>query len=319
MTVSSTASPKSRPERPITRARKSPTLADLRAVVQKDRHREIGNWLARHWARPTAIYGTWLGVRIGLSAHMITIIAFTCGLMAAAAIGLGSTGGFASGVALGFLSFWLDRVDGQVARWNGTVSLDGVYLDYLMHYATNLALGFALGFGLARHDGLLAWCLAGFAIATGWTLLALHNDCRYKSFFKHVKASTHSYLIVGGAGGGPTPPLPWPASGLASISWPLYKSCEAHIILIVLGLLAVLAVVSPSLWILLWKAFVISQAILAPTLALLRIAKAIQTRSTETSFRAWFQHVEPEGVDGAEQSLVVSCAVVTDHSMSRST
>ena len=44
-----------------------PTLADLRATVQKQRHREIGNWLARRVARPTAVYGSWVAVRLGLS------------------------------------------------------------------------------------------------------------------------------------------------------------------------------------------------------------------------------------------------------------
>ena len=43
--------------------------------------------------------------------------------------------GSSSGVVLAHLAFWLDHVDGQVARWRGTASLDGVYLDYLMHHA----------------------------------------------------------------------------------------------------------------------------------------------------------------------------------------
>ena len=50
-----------------------PTLAALRATVQKERYREIGNWLARRIARPTAIYGTWLAIRLGLSAHQVTL------------------------------------------------------------------------------------------------------------------------------------------------------------------------------------------------------------------------------------------------------
>ncbi len=52
-----------------------PTIAELRARVQKDRHREIGNWLARRVARPTAVYGTWLAIRLGLTAHQVTAAA----------------------------------------------------------------------------------------------------------------------------------------------------------------------------------------------------------------------------------------------------
>ena len=56
--------------------RERPTLAELRMRAQKRKHREIGNFLARRYARPTAIYGTWLAVRLGLSAHQITLAAW---------------------------------------------------------------------------------------------------------------------------------------------------------------------------------------------------------------------------------------------------
>ena len=61
-----------------------PTLAQLRAVVQKQRHREIGNWLARRVARPSAVHGTWAAVRLGATAHQITSAALLVGLAGAA-------------------------------------------------------------------------------------------------------------------------------------------------------------------------------------------------------------------------------------------
>ena len=176
--------------------------------MQKDRHREIGNWLARKFARPTAVYGCWLAIRLGLSAHQVTLAALCTSLAAAVAIGTGDRAWFVVGVVLVHLGFWLDRVDGQVARWRGTVSLDGVYFDYLMHHAANLVLGFALGYGLAVRSGEMLWAIAGFAIAVGWTLLSLHNDCRYKAFFQRLKGSSASYRVDGGAGAGPSHPLP---------------------------------------------------------------------------------------------------------------
>lgn len=115
-----------------------PTVVELRACVQKDRHHEIGNWLVRRVARPSAIYGCWLAIRLGLSAHQVTLAALGSSLGAAVAIGTGDRNLFVVGVMLAQLGFWLDHVDGQVARWRETVSLDGVYLDYLMHHAANL-------------------------------------------------------------------------------------------------------------------------------------------------------------------------------------
>src|SRR5437763_8478794 len=98
-----------------------PSLAEIRVKAHKCRHREVGSWLARRVGRPSAVYGTWAAVRLGLSAHQVTLGALAAGIGASLAIGTGSRSGFVAGVALAHLAFWLDHVDGQVARWRGTV------------------------------------------------------------------------------------------------------------------------------------------------------------------------------------------------------
>lgn len=269
-----------------------PTLSELRAKVQKDRHREIGNWLARRWARPTAVYGTWLAVRLGLTANQITGAAMAASLAGAVAIGSGKPTGFVLGVFLSYLAFWLDRVDGQLARWRGTSCLEGVYLDYLMHHAANLALGFALGYGLAARTGNLHWAVAGFAIGIGWALLALHNDCRYKAFFQRLKRESRSFRVDGGAGGRPAPPPPWPRSGLGVLTWPAAKACESHVVLIALALLAISALGFPEAWEKLWRTGVVGMSILAPGLALGRIVRTARRGKVETEFDRWFRTLE---------------------------
>jgi hypothetical protein len=279
-----------------------PTVAELRAEVQKDRHRDIGNWLARRVARPTAVYGCWLAIRLGLSAHQVTVAALGSSLAAAVAIGTGQRSLFALGVVLVHLGFWLDHVDGQVARWRKTASLDGVYLDYLMHHAANLALGFALGYGLAARTGEMWWTIAGFAIAVGWALLSLHNDCRYKAFFQRLKSTTGSYRIDGGGGGRPQPPAPWPRRGRGAITWPAYKLCEVHIVLIGLAVLAVLAIASPAVWLALWRVGALFLAVLAPVLGIGRIARSVSRGTVETEFARWFQRDEAESMRQSAES-----------------
>ncbi len=269
-----------------------PTIAELRARVQKGRHREIGNVLARFWARPTAIYGTWLAVRWGLTANQVTAAALGANLVAAAAIGTGTRAGFVAGVALLYLGFWLDHVDGQVARWRDSASLDGVYLDYILHDATNLALGFSLGFGLLLNQGAISWTAAGFAIAAGWTLLALHNDCRYKAFFQRLKSTTQTYRVAGGSGGAPAPPAPWPQTGWGRAAWPVYKSCEPHVVILTLTLIAVFAVVSAWWWRILWIGYVVLMAGLAPLAAALRVARTVRGGAVESEFATWFQAMD---------------------------
>src|SRR5438132_10503274 len=105
-----------------------PTLAELRTRVFKHSApstphatppQEIGTWLARRVGRPLAVYGTWVAVRLGISAHQITIAAMLANVAAAVAIATGSRAGFVVGVAMAHLAYWLDHVDGQVARWGG--------------------------------------------------------------------------------------------------------------------------------------------------------------------------------------------------------
>jgi phosphatidylglycerophosphate synthase len=270
----------------------APTMADLRARVQKPRHREIGNWLARRVARPSAVYGTWLVVRLGLSANHVTAVAWVTSLASAAAIGWGTRAMFLVGVALAHLTFWLDHVDGQVARWRGTACLDGTYIDYLMHHAANLVTGFALGYGLATRTGDPRWTIAGMAIAGGWMMLSLHNDCRYKAFFQRLKASTASYRVDGGSGGRPGPPAPWPRRGLAAITWPAYKVCEPHVVLFGLTGLAAVAFIDRAAWLVLWRGGVLAMAIVSPSLALARIARAVRRGSVEDEFSRWFRPID---------------------------
>ncbi len=275
-----------------------PSIAELKARVQKDRHREIGNWLARRVARPTAVYGCWLAIRLGLSAHQVTLLALTSSLAAAFAIGTGHRLWFVIGVALAHLGFWLDHVDGQVARWRGTVSLDGVYLDYVMHHAANLTLGFALGYGLAVRFEDPRWAIAGFAIGLGWAGLSLHNDCRYKAFFQRLKSAAGSYRVDGGGGGRPQPPARWPRRGRAALTWPAFKACEIHVIALGLAGLAVAAIVSPTAWLLAWQMLVLLMAVLAPALAIGRTARSVAARTAESEFARWFRPLE-----GSEGSL----------------
>jgi hypothetical protein len=279
----------------IATGRRCPTLAELRGCAHKSHHREIGNWLARRVARPGAIYGTWLAVRLGLSAHQVTAMAWASSLASAVAIGWGTRLTFVAGVALAHLAFWLDHVDGQVARWRGTASLDGVYLDYLMHHSASLATGFALGYGLAARSGDPRWSIAGIAIAAGWTLLGLHNDCRYKAFFQRLKASTASYRVDGGSGGRPRPPAAWPRRGLAALTWPAYKACEPHVVLIGMTAMAIAAIGAPAAWIAAWRGAVLGMTVLAPALAIARIVRAMRRGAVEDEFARWFRAAGPTG------------------------
>ncbi len=266
-----------------------PTLADVRQRSHKKQHRVIGNWFARNVARPSAIYGTWVAIRLNLSANQVTLGALAAALGAAACMGSGTSQGFTGAVFLWHLAYWLDHVDGQVARWRGSANLDGVYLDYLLHHAWSLSQGFALGFGLTSLSGEPYWSIAGFTIGLGWALLALHNDCRYKAVFQRLKSTHRVFRVDGGSGGRPTRSASVPVRGLGMFTWLAAKACEIHVVLLTLTSLAVIGVLAPDAWIRLWKAYVVVMALGAPTLALGRIARSVNRRNVENEFERWFQ------------------------------
>lgn len=274
---------------PIDRER--PTLAALRGRVHKERYREIGNLMARRVARPSAVYGTWLAVRLGISAHQVTLGSLSLSIASGVLLATGSRSGFVLAVALAHAAFWLDHVDGQVARWRGTESLDGVYYDYMMHHLDALAVGFGLGFGLAVRTGGLYWTAAGFLIATGRLFLSIHNDCRYKAFFQRMKKETRSFRVDGGGGGEFAPaPAPGPPSrGIALVTWILLKACEPHVVLSTLSALALIAFINANLWILLLKMYVAAIAVLAPVLAAGRAYRTIRKGAVEREFDRWFK------------------------------
>ncbi len=275
----------------------SPSLAELRLRSQKQQHRVIGNWLARHVARPSAIYGTWLAVRLNLTANQITGAALLAAIGGAVALGVGTPSSFVLAVTLWHLAYWLDHVDGQVARWSGSASLDGVYLDYLLHHVWSLSQGFALGYGLAHQTGELAWTVAGFAIALGWGLLSLHNDCRYKAIFQRLKSERRSFRIDGGSGDRPAPAPPWPKRGLGMVTWPAAKLCEPHVVLLTLTILTPLAILLPTVWFITWQTYVIVMAVGSPTLALGRIVQSVRQQKVEGEFHRWFHPIISSPMD----------------------
>ncbi len=278
----------------MNRLYRRPSLAALRQAELQSDDARIGNWLARYFARPTAVYGTWLATRLGLSAHSVTLASLLTALFGVLLIGTGSPLGFLLGVYCQFLAFWLDRVDGQIARWTNTTSLSGVYFDYLMHHLVTLCLGFGLGYGLAVETGALYWNAAGAAAAIGWATLSFHHDTRYKAFFQPLKRATGAFLVKGGAGGRPTLPSPWPRQGLRRFTWPAYKSCEQHMVLTALGLIAVVGSVAPTTGVWLKALYLATMAVIAPILAMARISRAIRVCSAEEEFAAWFVPVVDE-------------------------
>ncbi|MEK6233328.1 MAG: hypothetical protein N2C14_01305 [Planctomycetales bacterium] len=276
-----------------------PTLRELESRCQKPRHRTTGTWPARFYARPVAARITWLILPWGISAHAVTAAALLAGFAASAAFAWGSVAGWLLGAGLLQLWYLLDHVDGQVARYRGTDSLDGVSLDYLMHHLINLAIPLGVGFGLFASQLEPLWLLAGVAWAMGLLTIGLCDDVRYKGFMKRLKiAETPLRVRLGHAARGPSRTVVRNPLRLAARI--ARKCAESHVWMNLLTVVAALQWLTGDAGLALGSLCVGTSALLTPSLAAALVIRSLASGQAEREFDQWYE--TPPADEQAEQT-----------------
>ncbi|HVA48004.1 MAG TPA: hypothetical protein VNH11_16665 [Pirellulales bacterium] len=264
------------------------TLAELERRCQKPDYRQSGNWMARRISRPAALHVTRVIAPSGVSAHAVTGLATAVALAAACCFGIGTIGTCFVGALLLQVWYLLDHVDGQVARLNGTASLDGIQLDYLMHHVVNLAVPFSLGYGAGRSGGE-AWLLLGCAFALGLLLIGLANDTRYKAYIARLK-QIEGPLLVQRRGADEVAAehlrTSWFQAGLRQAVYLARKLCEIHVVMN-----AVTAIAVAQCWIgqtLPSKVYLAIMSPLALVTAVAILVRDVRRQAAEQDYAAWF-------------------------------
>jgi hypothetical protein len=133
-----------------------PTIDELRRVAQPEHVRSRAaaeHWVASAYLRQISPYLTRPLLTAGFSANAVTWLM----IAAAAASALATTWVGLAGAVLAALlvqlQMLLDCSDGEVARWRGTSSPVGIYLDRVGHYVAECGIALALGIRVARSDG----------------------------------------------------------------------------------------------------------------------------------------------------------------------
>jgi phosphatidylglycerophosphate synthase len=232
-----------------------------------------------------ALRVTWVAVGWGLSAHAVTCLAWLCGLAAAAFFSSGSVAGWLAAAFLLQLWYLLDHVDGQLARYHGTASLDGVQLDYLMHHTLNLLIPLGAGCGLAATAAHpRAWLLGGLAWGLALLCLGLVYDTRYKAFVQRLKRVRGPLDVLGGAAARPIPRRPLPLA-----AWLARKSCEIHVIMNILTAIALAQWVFADRGLLLGRAYLLLMAPLALLVSASSIIRSVRDHAAEREFALWYR------------------------------
>jgi hypothetical protein len=134
-----------------------PAIGELRRVCQDP----VRGFALRHdpLYRYVSIHLTRLAIRAGVSPHQVTALSLLCGLGAGLSLAGLTVPRLALGLFLVQAYLLLDYVDGELARWRGTASLGGRYLEQAGCYAVDPFLLLGLAWGTARLWGE-GWPLA---------------------------------------------------------------------------------------------------------------------------------------------------------------
>ena len=130
------------------------SIAQLRAVAQPPEVRLRANaehWTASLYLRDLSPYLTWMLLKTRISANGVTALMILAGWSAAAALLIPGIWGALLALALSQVQMLIDCCDGEVARWRGTSSPAGVFLDKVGHYSTESLIPIALGIRAAAY------------------------------------------------------------------------------------------------------------------------------------------------------------------------
>ncbi|WP_121866715.1 CDP-alcohol phosphatidyltransferase family protein [Glutamicibacter nicotianae] len=128
---------------------KNPTLDQLRAVCQPPEVRARKNaehWTAELYLRHISIYLTAALVRTRISANGVTGLMILAGWGMSLALLIPGIWGPLLAVLLSQVQLYFDCSDGEVARWRGTQSPRGIFMDMVGHHTTEALIPIALGY-----------------------------------------------------------------------------------------------------------------------------------------------------------------------------
>lgn len=265
-----------------------PPLKELNHLVQKPNYKTEGNWMVRTFLREAALPFTRICLLLGISANAITSFAIVTAVVAAYLLAHRVAAPFLVGTIL--LQFWyyLDHVDGQIARFHGQASLSGRFFDFIMHHLVHGAVFFGMGVYLflrSNADWQLALC--GFSTISMMVFNLLY-DARYKVYFETVEKKGGDWSIVTSAiTGESTNKSPSIAKRLYSL---LHKTHEIHVVMNILTATAIWTAFSGSFF---WRDCVFYFYGFGPVILLFaKLLSIIRGRSIDSEFGKKWKRLE---------------------------
>jgi phosphatidylglycerophosphate synthase len=136
--------------------------------------------------------------------NRVTMLSFAIGILAAVCFAFGTPAGLIAGAVLYHVSFTFDCVDGKIARLNGTGSIFGAWLDYILDRVRILACTIALMGGQYAKTGNNAYLILGGVVVfldMFRYLNALEVTLVHQQVSEQVKAAGESLPTTADGGG----------------------------------------------------------------------------------------------------------------------
>ena len=159
-------------------------ISELRIICQKEKlQRNTGLTL---FNRKISIYVTWLFIRFQISANQTSVCGIVLGIAGSMLFIPGNGALNLVGVAILYISFLFDQVDGELARYYKTVNLNGVYIDEIRHLIIYSITIFCLSFPAAEQFSSNIPFFLGFIGAISLTIARVEERLPYQIFTEKV-------------------------------------------------------------------------------------------------------------------------------------
>ncbi|MFA5166895.1 MAG: CDP-alcohol phosphatidyltransferase family protein [Candidatus Omnitrophota bacterium] len=271
-------------------------LEQLNKICQKPEYKTKGNWYVRTILRDAALPATWLLLHTSITANQITLLSLAVALAGMFVLALPGSAAFLIGVLL--LQFWyyLDHVDGQIARYRKTDCLTGRFLDFLTHHIVHTTLLFVLGFYVFQVTGSTLFVLWGFVNALAILVFNVVHDVKYKTFFEAI-TKQRSITLKTVEDGRPSNAFcargrirPTHCGGEGSV--PLrrrlfslvHKLCEIHVMMNILTLGAVVQIFLRAIDV--RTILFLIYGLLVPAISITKVAYILKTHKIDTEYNS---------------------------------
>ena len=159
----------------------SENIKELRKICQGDKGKGRGI-LYFIFCRSLSIYVTKLLLKTKITPNQITIFSILAGMIGVILIFLNTVPTTIIGLILIYLWLFLDKVDGEIARYKKLQSIQGIYLDQIAHMLIVPIFFFATGYLAYLETSSISTLFLGFTAALFPLLVRFEYKLPYQIF-----------------------------------------------------------------------------------------------------------------------------------------